>query len=515
MLPVMEIIMPQQATGNVPAFLAKLWKMVDNPETDILISWSDEGTSFVIRNQAEFAKQLLPYYYKHSNMASFVRQLNMYGFHKVMSVDSGGLKGERDENEFAHPFFLRGQEHLLDQIKRKVSVAGARQGQGLASGPFVPSIKSEKVKKIELSLLGELPQSGREPGVNEVLSEVGQLKDRQEDLDGKLDTMKNENEALWREVLSLRQKHTQQQKIVNKLIQFLVALVQPRMGSMKRRYPTVPGFQLAIEEGGGSSTGPSSAKEPRLEPQVSGGKSSGPIIQEIETGEAGEMTGSQLSELLSNVPPGTVHEIVVSAPQPVVEHPQPSPVSQHQAEEHELQLPTQVATQSQDQQNKYRLVDPASVNPLLKQVVKTESSSPPRKRPVLHREISKEDFDTDINHMQKELDHLKDLLSGQITLDTSLVNSLFSAEDNLGNMNLFSESLLDQDEAPGAQAGAMAENSDLKLVTYNPSFFELTEEDSTDFGDRSSSEKAALDMDLNTPLIQDDTTDPLRIFYKK
>ena len=26
------------------------------------------------------------------------------------------------------------------------------------------------------------------------------IKDRQEDLDGKLDTMKNENEALWREV---------------------------------------------------------------------------------------------------------------------------------------------------------------------------------------------------------------------------------------------------------------------------------------------------------------------------
>ena len=49
-LPVMEIIMPQQPTGNVPAFLAKLWKMVDNPETDALIGWSDEGTSFLIRS---------------------------------------------------------------------------------------------------------------------------------------------------------------------------------------------------------------------------------------------------------------------------------------------------------------------------------------------------------------------------------------------------------------------------------------------------------------------------------
>jgi hypothetical protein len=33
-----------------------------------------------------------------------------------------------------------------------------------------------------------------------VLSEVSQLKDRQEDTDSKLETMKMENEALWQEV---------------------------------------------------------------------------------------------------------------------------------------------------------------------------------------------------------------------------------------------------------------------------------------------------------------------------
>jgi len=359
--------------------------------------------------------------------------------------------------------------------------------------------------------------------VNEVLGEVGQLKDRQEDLDGKLDTMKNENEALWREVLSLRQKHTQQQKIVNKLIQFLVALVQPRMGSMKRRYPTVPGMQLAIEEAGVSSMGPSSAKEPRIEKQGVGAASTGPIIQEIETGETGELTGAQLNELLSNVPPGTVHEITVTTPQPVVEHPQPSPAGQKQVDVHEVfiqqpQQPPVPSGEGDQQQSKYRLVDPASVNPLLKQMVKTESVSPGiRKRPVLHREISKEDFDTDINSMQKELDNLKEILSGQITLDTSLVSSLFSSEDNLAGMNLFSESLLGQEEEmAGVQGGPSGDTSDLKLVTYNPSFFELTEEDSS-VGEKSlvNPEKSSLDMDLNTPLIQEDTSDPLRLFYKK
>ena len=84
------------------------------------------------------------------------------------------------------------------------------------------------------------------------MNEVTQIKAQQEDMDGKLDTMKKENEALWREVVSLRQKHLSQQKIVNKLIQFLVSLVsQPRTmrggiagagsASLKRPFP------LAIE----------------------------------------------------------------------------------------------------------------------------------------------------------------------------------------------------------------------------------------------------------------------------
>jgi hypothetical protein len=37
--------------------------------------------------------------------------------------------------------------------------------------------------------------------VTEVLSEVNMLKDRQEDTDSKLETMKMENEALWQEVM--------------------------------------------------------------------------------------------------------------------------------------------------------------------------------------------------------------------------------------------------------------------------------------------------------------------------
>ena len=38
----------------------------------------------------------------------------------MVKVDQGGLKVERDDLEFQHMYFQRGQEQLLDMIKRKV-----------------------------------------------------------------------------------------------------------------------------------------------------------------------------------------------------------------------------------------------------------------------------------------------------------------------------------------------------------------------------------------------------------
>lgn len=44
------------------------------------------------------------------------------GFRKVVHIEQGGLvKPERDDTEFQHPFFIRGQENLLENIKRKVT----------------------------------------------------------------------------------------------------------------------------------------------------------------------------------------------------------------------------------------------------------------------------------------------------------------------------------------------------------------------------------------------------------
>jgi len=66
------------AAGGPAPFLLKTYDMVDDPSTNDIVSWSSSNTSFVVWNPPEFARLLLPTYFKHNNFSSFIRQLNTY-----------------------------------------------------------------------------------------------------------------------------------------------------------------------------------------------------------------------------------------------------------------------------------------------------------------------------------------------------------------------------------------------------------------------------------------------------
>ncbi|CAD8110658.1 unnamed protein product [Paramecium primaurelia] len=100
-----------RSQSSIPAFLQKTYDILENPQLQDIVGWNEDGSGFLVKNVIAFQDQVLPMYFKHRNFASFVRQMNMYGFHKSRS--------DLKENEFIHPHFKKDQRNLLKKIKRK------------------------------------------------------------------------------------------------------------------------------------------------------------------------------------------------------------------------------------------------------------------------------------------------------------------------------------------------------------------------------------------------------------
>ena len=79
------------------SFLSKLYDILNNITYKEIIYWNKEGKGIIIANVNEFSTMILPKYYNHSNFSSFVRQLNLYGFHKSQGIIKEGEGYEHDK----------------------------------------------------------------------------------------------------------------------------------------------------------------------------------------------------------------------------------------------------------------------------------------------------------------------------------------------------------------------------------------------------------------------------------
>jgi hypothetical protein len=103
------------------AFIHKLYSMLEDRSIQHLISWSNTNESFVMSPSNEFSK-VLAQYFKHTNISSFVRQLNMYGFHKVSDVfHTGSPESALWEFKHGNGNFKKGDLIGLREIKRRAS----------------------------------------------------------------------------------------------------------------------------------------------------------------------------------------------------------------------------------------------------------------------------------------------------------------------------------------------------------------------------------------------------------
>lgn len=235
----------QSTQSSITAFLAKLWALVNDPSCDDLICWDANGVSFHVYDQSRFAREVLPRYFKHNNFASFIRQLNMYGFRKMSTIEHGSLKNERDDIEFAHAHFVRGQESLLELIKRR---APDHQQKSTVHPGKIESERKIHMNKIDRTMYLVTKSSNilvstnivdnkstRPVELNRLIDDVKNLQSKQSSLTDKLSYVQSENQALWSELSSLRQKHNKQQQIVSKLVEFLLTFFAQHSHSSNAR----------------------------------------------------------------------------------------------------------------------------------------------------------------------------------------------------------------------------------------------------------------------------------------
>ncbi|KAK8916179.1 Heat stress transcription factor A-1 [Platanthera zijinensis] len=216
---------PVNGSGPTP-FLGKTYDMVDDPSTGSIVSWGPGGNTFIVWNLPDFARDLLPKYFKHSNFSSFVRQLNTYGFKKI----------DPDRWEFANDGFLRGQKHLLKSINRRKSSHSNTQPQTVQKNASLTSC----VEVGNFGLDEEITRLKRDK--NALKQELVRLRQHQQTTDQQLETL---NERIH----GMEQRQQQMMSFLAKAMKipgFLAKLVQQNKannshrvvgGNKKRRLP--------------------------------------------------------------------------------------------------------------------------------------------------------------------------------------------------------------------------------------------------------------------------------------
>ena len=208
-----------------PLARRKTWNLVSDPSSDHIISWSAQGRTFTVWQPDLLESTQLPATFKHSNFASFVRQLNNYGFRKCHS----------DRFEFGVEGFEQGKPELLTTLRRhdaprnkkkeaegkSTSAASGKKGAGVKSGgrATAPHVPGSGYDGLELGAYGG------------ITSEVEQLK--------------RDRLLLLKEVMRLRevQSHTQDQ----------VRELSARLASTEQFQSRMMSFVDAVQSGTGLS----------------------------------------------------------------------------------------------------------------------------------------------------------------------------------------------------------------------------------------------------------------------
>jgi len=212
----------QQKEGEIAAFIHKIEAMINsasaNPnmrtkESDWpLIMWNEEGTSFLIRDPQRFTDLVIPEHFRHRNRASFIRQLNQYGFKKKNRMDHDTLSAahRRDDLlEYHHEYFLRDRKDLWWKIKRAKA-----------------EMDRKKEKEIE-EMARQNEEVMRQQELRSLTDEVRKFREEQDAMQKELEIVKSQNEKLVTSNNELFQRDKYNKHCLKKLCSLLVSHFRP------------------------------------------------------------------------------------------------------------------------------------------------------------------------------------------------------------------------------------------------------------------------------------------------
>ena len=104
----------QREKNTFPWILYNMLERSDDIHMSDIIGFQPHGRCIKIHNRNRFQQEILPRFFpKQSNIASFQRQLSLYGFLRM-------VKDGPDQNSYYHEMFLQGRPEIIDLMTRKI-----------------------------------------------------------------------------------------------------------------------------------------------------------------------------------------------------------------------------------------------------------------------------------------------------------------------------------------------------------------------------------------------------------
>lgn len=184
-------------------FLSKLFDILGNTDYAKAISWDIDGKKIIIFDVTKLCNEILPKYYKHRNYSSFIRQLNLYGFHKSKGINDNLEKYE-------HEKFSKNMNK--DDIKKMTKMA--RHNQMVKSlDTYINNNKDEETKDNDLNIT--LPEDKVLNYLNKKVDENNKIAvDTQKDIE----SLKTQIIALNDELQKCKSILNSNKIVLNKLI---------------------------------------------------------------------------------------------------------------------------------------------------------------------------------------------------------------------------------------------------------------------------------------------------------